>query len=387
MVHWLGLSLLLLAGFYGGRMLRYARGWSRVVNRTPAAVPDPPPIVSVVIAARNESQGIERCLRSIAENDYPAERFEIVVVDDCSDDDTAEVVIRFVHRMEKDPTERPDVRLLRAENNETRRSAHKKSAIDQGVRASRGDVILFTDADVEVPVAWVRTMTAQFDPTADMVAGPVVYHPANSTFDRIQALEFMGWVAIGAGSIGAGRPELCNGANLAVRRRAYEAAGGVNPESGVTSGDDVLLMVTIEARNPGSVRFCPSRDALVRTAPNPNLSAFLAQRIRWASKATSYPHRAVVASQFAMVALDTLLVLTVPLILLFPLLGPYALAAWLMKAFSVHRLVAPVSRHLGVQLRPRTFWAVLFLQPLYLAFAGLAGMSTGYIWKGRRIRR
>lgn len=387
MAHWIGICLLLLAAYYGGRMTRYARGWARLVQRAEPEAPVSPPFVSVVIPARNEAARIERCLESIGANAYPPERFEILVVDDGSEDDTAERVQALAGKPPSANPPAPGIRLLRLQTDPQRFSGHKKAAVDRGIRAARGDVILLTDADVETPSTWIGTMVACLDSAADMVAGPVIYAPADSLFAAMQALEFVGFVGIGAGAIGSGRPEICNAANLAFWRSAYEAVGGMDPDSGTTSGDDVWLMHAFETRTPGSVRFCPSREAVVRTAPNPTLRAFLSQRIRWASKSLSLGSRRLALSNLTLVAFDSLLVILTAAAFARPALIPYVLASWGVKAWSVHRLVAPVCRRLAEVRLLRTFWAVTLLQPLYLGLAGILGRFRGYRWKGRRIRR
>lgn len=99
--------------------------------------PDDAPLVSVIIPARNEEENIPPCLEAVLAQDY--RRFEVIVVDDRSEDRTAEAVQRFVERDDR-------VRLLRGKTL-PEGWAGKCHAIDQGVRAARGEWLLMLDTD------------------------------------------------------------------------------------------------------------------------------------------------------------------------------------------------------------------------------------------------
>jgi cellulose synthase/poly-beta-1,6-N-acetylglucosamine synthase-like glycosyltransferase len=121
---------------------------------------------------------------------------------------------------------------------------------------------------------------------AEMVVGPVVFSGERSFFEKMQSLEFMALIAATGGSLFFGKALMCNGANLAYTRRAYEAVGG-SMGGDKASGDDVLLMYAISKKFGGKVVFLKDENAIVRTMPQRRLSDFLSQRRRWASKGFS----------------------------------------------------------------------------------------------------
>src|SRR5213076_1626439 len=96
------------------------------------------PFVSVVVPCRDEARRIERCLESILASEYPRERLEVLVVDGMSGDGTREFVARLVER-------EPAIRLL---DNPQRITP---TALNIGIRAARGDVIVRMDAHVVYP--------------------------------------------------------------------------------------------------------------------------------------------------------------------------------------------------------------------------------------------
>lgn len=81
---------------------------------------------------------------------------------------------------------------------------------------------------------------------------------------------------------------MCNGANLAYTKQAFEAVNGFHGIDGIASGDDMLLMHKIKQAFPAGISYLKSKDVIVQTAPMHSLSDFMNQRIRWASKSDKY---------------------------------------------------------------------------------------------------
>lgn len=385
--HLFGVLVVVLGLIYAAHLLAYAVGWRRVGPERSTRPPDHPPSVSIVLAVRNEAGGIEACLDAILQNDYPPECTEVIVVDDCSDDDTL-VRLRALERARASDQNRiPHLHVLEAVDNVTRSRAHKKAALVLGMNRATGEIVLVTDGDTRMGPSWVSTMVGCFGNGVDFVAGPVVLTHGRSWFARMQAIEFLGWIALGAGAIGIGRPLLCNGANLAFRRDAYRALGRSPHDDEVTSGDDVLLMQRIAERTPGSVAFCASAEALVTTSPQPSLSAFFEQRKRWASKGTSFVGIGRTATVLGLALFQTALVFATIASFTGFLSWDYTVAAWLLKILPEWILVAPACRRFAERGLLRYLLPASLLQPVYVVLAGALGLLRGYTWKGRPIRR
>ena len=252
----------------------YMTGWNNIKEYHPEGKKLITP-VTVVIAARNEEYSIYACLKKISAQDFPPELMEVMVVDDNSEDKTAEEVLRFM-RENKLPVKLID---LKSEAKES-----KKQAVDFAVRQAKGELIITTDADCLMGPGWVKTITAfyeEFHP--DFISGPVTFHPSKNIFKNMQALEFSGLIGSGAAFIGLGIPIMCNGANLAYPKKIFLDSGGFDKNRHLASGDDMLLMNEI-AKQGGKISFLKSRDAIVFTSAMDNFSGFINQRIRWASK-------------------------------------------------------------------------------------------------------
>ncbi|MEX0746614.1 MAG: glycosyltransferase, partial [Rhodothermales bacterium] len=330
------------------------------------------PAVSIVIPARNEEETIAACIESVLANDYPLR--EVIVVDDRSSDGTAEIVRRY----------EPMVRLVQVTSSAEGR-ATKKRALAAGVARATGTIILTTDADCTVPPSWIRTMTSYFEPDVGMVTGPVLYRAADAPMARLQALEFLGLVALGGGLVGIGRPHLCNSANLAYRRSAYFDVGGYEGLENVTTGDDEMLMHRIAFESPLEVRSCMSPAAAVETDPNDSLRSFIDQRRRWASAHARYPHlrltvTSVLCYLFYVAIAAAMLVWT-------PAVAWTLAAAVGVKIGAEAAVLVPAAVHFGRgRLAPLLLPAQLIYIPYILAI-GIAGTFGGYTWKGRRIQR
>src|SRR6266480_5849379 len=127
------------------------------------------PLVSVVVPCRNEERYIAACLDSILASDYPRDRLEVLVVDGLSDDRTREILGRYTAR-------HPSIRRL---DNPQRITP---TALNVGIRAAEGDVVMRMDAHVLYPSTYVSQLVAALEETgADCVGGVIETLPADES--------------------------------------------------------------------------------------------------------------------------------------------------------------------------------------------------------------
>lgn len=192
------------------------------LDDVPAATPSDAPRVSVVIPARNERRNIERCVRSVLGAAYP--NFEVIVVDDHSTDGTGDIARRIACDDSRlrvvDAPELPDGWF------------GKQWACATGARESRGDLLLFTDADTtHSPDLLPRAVNAMRARGAELfsVAGNQEMH---SFWERIIQPQMFALLSIRYGGSehvsNAKRPvdAIANGQFILVRRESYDAIGG-----------------------------------------------------------------------------------------------------------------------------------------------------------------
>ncbi len=388
---------------YAGLLLYYRIAWNRVpAFQPPQADPDAgasanAPGIVVIIPARNEAANIGPCLESLRRQDYPADCFRIVVVDDHSTDDTAARV---------EAAALPNLQLIRlaAHLNEPGTLAYKKKALETGIRLSQGELIVTTDADCVAPARWLSTLAAfyrRYQPA--LIVMPVRYHHDNRPMAIFESLDFMTLQGITAAAVNSGFHSMCNGANLAYTRSAFEAVNGFAGTDHIASGDDMLLMHKIAKRFPDQIRYLLSPSVIMETSPAGTLRRFFRQRIRWASKADQYQDPRIFLV-LLLVYLFNVMMLVLPLVGLLVHPEPPVLSGLqanlpvqpsllmcglvLLAAKTAVELVFlyPVARFFG---RRRLLWFFPLAQPfhlLYTVIAGWLGKFGRYQWKGREVR-
>jgi len=331
-----------------------------------------PDQVSIIIPARNEEQNIGRCLDSILEQTLPNSQVEIIVVDDGSNDKTASIVRNYAEK---------NVRLLQLSD----KVGGKKAALTKGIETASLQLIVTTDADCIYPNNWLNTLLCyRAEQDAVFVAAPVKYAKENSLFEKFQSLDFLSMQGITAAAVTNKLFNMCNGANLLYTKEAFQQVNGFEGIDHIPTGDDMLLMEKISEVYPKQVKYCFSQDAIVETLPAAGLWAFIQQRIRWASKSTSYKNKNI--------KLVLLLVYLVNLSLLLMLLAGFydlqylrwGLLLMLVKTIFEYPFMIRISRFFGKQdLLP---WFII-AQPFHIAYVVLSASLSffkSYEWKGRK---
>lgn len=354
--------------FVGNAYLAFRR------NLPPFPITDFPKL-SVIVPARNEASKLEACLESLCMQRYPADCFEVMLIDDHSTDGTKALAQALMQTY-------PNLAVYSLQD-----SSSKKAALSFGIARARGEIILQTDADCLLPPFWLSSMTGYFDAQTGMVSGPVkLTYEADNWFQQVQALEFIGLNMLGAGSIGMGRPNMCNGANLAFRKEVFEEVGGYTGIDGVASGDDELLMQKIAATD-WKIRYAATPHALVQTAACKDFAAFWQQRTRWVSKARNYLDRSINFVQAMFFLAISGLAVNALLGFFYPLAWILALSAFGAKCCVDALLMRKAAVFFGERRLLRYFFLLQLLYIPYVSVIGIVGNSVKqYQWKGRDVR-
>ncbi len=370
-----------LACAYALLMVLYKMGWGKQPSFWIDSSYMPTTKISVIIPARNEEVNIEACLNSVLAQDYPRYLLQVIVVDDYSTDNTAAIIksfsiqgVQYVSLAEH---------LQQNENI----VAYKKLALAAGIAISNGDLVVTTDADCTAGRDWLKNIAAIYEQQRPvMVVAPVNFTNDNSVVQLFQSLDFMSMQGITAATLQLKLGNMCNGANLAFSKTAYEEVGGYKDIDHIASGDDYLLMTKLATRYPDKISFLKSADAIVDTPPQPGWKAFLQQRIRWASKSGKYGDHKLTAV-LMLVYLFNLLFL--PLLIFVLLHNEYLFhfaGILAVKILFEIMYLRPVSSFFN---KRRQLWVFPFLQPMHIAYiitAGLMGFAGVYQWKGRSVR-
>lgn len=330
--------------------------------------------ISVIIPARNEEKNIGNLLQALAQQTYPAHLFEVIVVDDHSEDDTANVVKQF-----------PFAKLNTLQENKI--NSYKKKALETGIKEAKNELIVTTDADCIPQKDWLQTLAGfKEERDAVFIAAPVRMTGDHSLLQLFQQMDFMILQTITGAVVNKQLLTMCNGANVAYTKNAFEEVNGFADINDIASGDDMLLMYKIAEIYPEQVHYIKSPDAIVNTAAEKTWPSFFNQRIRWASKANRYDDK----------RLFPVLLLVYLFNLLFPVLfvaGFFDSRHWweLLVLFFAKTLVElPLffsgSGFFGTSSNPLQFLLFQPLHILYTVISGLFGRFGSYHWKGRRVK-
>jgi poly-beta-1,6-N-acetyl-D-glucosamine synthase len=347
-------------------------GWIKAVAQPVPGVAKEK-FISVIIPFRNEEKTIGQLIHDLQQQEYPRDKFEVILINDHSEDNS----VNAINEELRGPI---SAKLM---NN----TAHgKKSALTEGIGYAIGTIIVTTDADCRVKKGWIRSINNSFsDESIKMTFGAVRIEAGNALFGNMQALEFSSLIGSGASTTAFGFPTLCNGANLAFTKDAFTATGGYEGNEHIASGDDEFLMRKIEATYSNGIRFNNSSENVVTTYPQKTINSFLAQRIRWAGK---WRHHDGTNSKLLAVYIF-LFHLSVMLLPFFVIMGDISayimLGLLLAKALVEFLFLRQVSSWLLVPWHWLSFFLLQLVYPIYAVGVALAALFKKTAWKGRAL--
>ncbi len=235
------------------------------------------PPVSVVICAFNEAENLTERLQGILEQDYP--NFEVLVVDDGSTDETLKVVRDFQGKFEH-------LQVLRLDYKEGEKGLGKKTALSNGIKSARHDLLLLTDADCS-PTSkyWIKEMVQCLgENDVALGYGPYEYRPGVlNAFVRFEALytaiQYMAFAEWGLPYMGVGR-------NLMYRKSLFFKVGGFESHKDVASGDDDLFINQVSNKN--NTITVLSRNTFMYSPPKETFAGYFRQKSRHVTTGKKY---------------------------------------------------------------------------------------------------
>ncbi len=375
-----GISFLffLLTAYYLFFLYRVLNGLRKIESQSV-----PPEVskefITVIVPFRNEAGVILENLKSLENQKYDENLYEVLYVDDNSTDNSVNILEKNIHS--------ENIKVLKFKNADGER-AYKKKAIEYAIKQSRGEIIITTDADCTHGKEWLPVMVSCFDDETGFVSGPVEFLRGEKLFDKLQSLEFAGLIITGAGLIGAGNPAICNAANLGFRKNVFFEVGGYSGNLNLSSGDDEFLMQKIHANTKYKIKFCADKKAKAFTKPNEDFKSFYQQRKRWASKGLFYKNKRFVLS-LVFIFMFYFSLLVSPFLALFynPFFWMWFAVGILSKMLIEYAVLKKGITMLYDKDLLRYFFVAEIFHVPYIVFAPLLGLRGNYIWKEREIKR
>lgn len=369
--------LLLVILVYAVTMAQLIYGFGKIktyvsTDRTPKTY------FSIVVPFRNEAKNLPDLLQSIKRLNYPIDLFELIFVDDFSEDHSQKLVYEW--RMQNGEYEFTLLENIKLSG------SPKKDAIARAIHIVKQQWVITTDADCTFPENWLRTLDSyiqQNDPS--MLIGSVNYSDGNSFIRNFQQLDLASLQGATIGSFGLGLGFMCNGANFAYTKNIFHQLGGFAGNNDKATGDDVFLIQKAVARHPKKVHYLKAQDNIVVTKPLTNWWALFQQHVRWASKAGAY--QSVFGKDLAVIVFfGNLAILAALCLLLLDRLCWCELAVLFGIKFMVDTILLYKSNRF---LTGKWMWWLLLSSVLYPFFSvGVAVYAVifGYSWKGRKFK-
>lgn len=258
--------------YYGMLVLKYifVRRSTKVINNHHLPV-------SVIICARNEAEELQKNLPYILEQDY--EKFEVIVVNDGSNDQSLEILNDFQNKYER-------LKVIHISPQE-KKTPGKKVALKIGIESAQYEYLLMTDADCR-PVShqWIAKMVQHFDQNHQLVLGISPYRNHGKFLHNIvdyetltTMIQYVGWALYGHPYMGVGR-------NIAYTKTLYNKVGGFESHMEVMSGDDDLFVQ--QAIKHTSTAVCLSEKSYTYSDPPQTFKEWWRQKVRHYSVGGKY---------------------------------------------------------------------------------------------------
>lgn len=323
---------------------------------------------TVIVAARNEEENIKTCLESLDRLVYPEGRLEIIIVDDDSTDNTERIINDFI-------IDKPKFKCIKPIK-DFGETLGKARAIANAIEISKGEIILTTDADCEVSPTWAKTLASYYKNDVVMVCG-YTNQKWNSVFEGVQDMDFIYLLAVGGGAINLGKPLSAIGNNMSYRKSAYYEVGGYEKIAFSVTEDFQLLMAMNKLKGKRII-YPADCEALVTSAPCPNLKTLFQQKRRWAIGGMNS-------------RIDNLLIISTGFwVALFTLIIPFYYSPSVMyllafKVFSDFFMVYFIYKELKLKFSFTNFIGFQVYSTFYFTLVAISLIfSRRVVWKGRK---
>ena len=365
---WAGILLMMPVLLYAVMIVWVRRGWR---NTAPLEVEGVPPAekITLIVPCHNEAKHLPAFLESLGRQTWPADRMEVILVDDHSTDTTGEILAQYA-------AAHSHVRVLRS----GRRG--KKEALETALAVATTAFILATDADALLPPRWVETMMAlRVWEGAAFVAGPVLPETGRSFSARFGYLESAALLGVATGSAARGHALFCSAASMGFEKRLVDLEEDVFRKE-IPSGDDVFLLHAVKRHRPEDIRYLRSHNATVTVREEEGMGHLFRQRRRWAGKTYFYRDRDTLIVAALVLAANTALLAVLPLAFLTPWGVPMVVGLWGLKSFPDLLLLYDVLNFYEQRKLLRWFPVMQLLYPFYLLLTGT--MTTFSLWRKER---
>jgi cellulose synthase/poly-beta-1,6-N-acetylglucosamine synthase-like glycosyltransferase len=337
---------------------------------------------SVIVPFRNEAENLPNLIKTIQLLQYPRALFEIIFVDDASEDLSVKTIKDLLKSSDCD---QPDTSIIHSER---KTNSPKKDAISTAIKHAKYEWIITTDADCVLPSCWLDSFDEYIQKTqANCIAAPVTYLEKSHFLNRFQLLDMLSLQGATMGGFGIKKPFLCNGANFAYKKELFNELNGFEGNTNIASGDDIFLLEKAAKKYPKQLGYLKCDHAIVKTQAQPTWETLVSQRVRWAAKTSTYN------SWFGkgtglIVLLMNLLIITLPILTIFNIFNLNIFIYLVIIKFNIDFFLIYKSAAFFNQKGVLKSFIVGFLvYPFFSVYVAFISLFSSYKWKGRTFKK
>jgi cellulose synthase/poly-beta-1,6-N-acetylglucosamine synthase-like glycosyltransferase len=187
---------------------------------------------SIIIAAKNEGANISKLISALKNQDYPENNYEVIVVDDSSNDDTFHLANNLTNGLE-------NFTVISAIN---KKYEGKRGALDYGISQAKYPYILITDADCTPETNWLLSVAPKFETDCDFVFGIAPFYQTNKLVNKVSCYENFRSSLLAVSAVNFGLAYTASARNFGFKKDSYRKIGGYKNTNETISGDDDLLL-------------------------------------------------------------------------------------------------------------------------------------------------
>lgn len=334
---------------------------------------------SVVIPFRNEAENLPELLKSMEQLNYPKDLFEVILVDDASEDKSVEIVKSFLNTCEV------PISLI---SNKRKTNSPKKDAITTAIKQAKFDWIVTTDADCVLPNFWLDSFDELIQSKqTSCIAAPVMFAEEVSFLNKFQILDILSLQGATMGGFGIKKPFLCNGANFAYKKSLFNDLNGFDGNSDIASGDDIFLLEKVAKTKPEQLHYLKCKDAIVTTVSQRSWENLVSQRIRWASKTAAYKNGFGKFIGLMVVLMNGLLVASLFLFITDVFNIKNVLFIVVVKLMSDFILIFKAATFFNQKSVLKSYLLGFVFYPFFSIYVAVISMFSKYKWKERTFNR
>ena len=321
--------------------------------------------VTVIVAFRNEKDNLEILITSLKNQNYSAHKFEVILVDDYSEDDSFQLAQNLV-------SDTSNFKVIKNCYN-----PGKKNALKTGIGEAQNEILLFTDADCIQQSEWIKSIVKEFDSDTDLVYGYSPFLQEKYFVNHLCRYENLFTSTLMTAFHNIGFPYMSFGRNLSYRKTLFQKVGGFQQIQKSLSGDDDLFL-QLAVKSGARVKLVENPEALVFTKCVSNMKDYINRKSRHISASKFYP----VELKFVLAFIyggNILLQFSLPiaLITLDPFLLSFILFNWILKILFISKICSTIKISFPYYLIP----IMDFIYNFTLILTGILSRLKIVSWK------